>query len=297
MIKRLSRVFTRLAVSGAMLGLIAACGGDTVPSATLKVVPALGAVYNGDVTVYSSTGTLLGTGSTGATGTANVVLVGDTSGAIVVKLALTTTSSFFDESANGGAGAVTNVTTPFSMLSAAPSLSSEVGVTSLTNTAAALAGLDVTKVGTTSFALTADQANDGAARLLLALGLPTNFPVFSAPVPATATAPLPTDSYGLMLARLGANTDPLQQAKDMVAAVSTGSITTASVFNTIFADLKTVVAERPSLSTAIAVASTNNTAPTDEQLTTAKAAVASAFTSGAATGAIGATGATGSLSQ
>ncbi len=76
MMSKFSRVFASLAVAGAV-GLIAACGGnnDSAPSATLKVVPALGAVYNGDVSVYSSTGTLLGSGSTGTTGTANVVLV------------------------------------------------------------------------------------------------------------------------------------------------------------------------------------------------------------------------------
>ena len=54
-----------IALTAAAIAALVACGGGSDPVATtLSVTPVLGAVYGGTVTVYSSTGTLLGTATT-----------------------------------------------------------------------------------------------------------------------------------------------------------------------------------------------------------------------------------------
>jgi hypothetical protein len=285
----LSNTTLKLAATASLVGMLVACGGgsDPVSSATLVVVPALGAVYNADVMVLNVTGDVLGSGSTGRSGTASVKLYGSTTGPIVVKLSLTTASSYFNEKT----GQDVQVTTPAALLSVTPSLPTSVGVTPLTNTAAKLAGLNPATVGTTAITgLTTTRINEGVARTLLALGLPANFPLLSAPVPATLTARNPTDLYGNLLAQLAARAtvDPLTQALDFAAAVSNGAIASggASVFTSISNLLVTIAPAGITLQPAKQTLTT-------EELAAATGAVNNTFVPAGSTGSTGSTGGTG----
>jgi len=197
-----------LTVSIVLAAALSACGGsDDVTSATLEVTPALGAAYGASVTVFNgTTGTTLGSGVTGATsGTASIPLIGTT---------VTITSA-----------------NTVSLLTALPALPTStvksVGVTPLTNMAAKLAGLDPS---TSNVIVTPAMATDGAARTVLALGLPTSFNITAAPQAAKSLTTLPTDVYGLLLAEMAkkATTNALDQAKDLVNAASTGSVTSTT---------------------------------------------------------------------
>ena len=221
-----------LTVSIVLAAALAACGGsDDVPSATLEVTPALGAAYGASVTVFNgTTGATLGSGVTGATsGTASIPLIGSTAGSIVVKVTLTAGSSYFDEKLNTTVN-ITSANT-VSLLTALPALPTStvksVGVTPLTNMAAKLAGLDPS---TSNVIVTPAMATDGAARTVLALGLPTSFNITAAPQAAKSLTTLPTDVYGLLLAEMAkkATTNALDQAKDLVNAASTGSVNSSS---------------------------------------------------------------------
>ena len=91
-----------LALTAAAIAALTACGGsssDSVATTTLSVTPVLGAVYGGTVTVYSSTGVLLGTATTSATdGKASVSLANYTAGSpVVVKVSLAAGASYFNE--------------------------------------------------------------------------------------------------------------------------------------------------------------------------------------------------------
>jgi len=221
-----------LTVSIVLAAALSACGGsDDVTSATLEVTPALGAAYGASVTVFNgTTGTTLGSGVTGATsGTASIPLIGSTAGSIVVKVTLTPGSSYFDEKLNTTV-TITSANT-VSLLTALPALPTStvksVGVTPLTNMAAKLAGLDPS---TSNVIVTPAMATDGAARTVLALGLPTSFNITAAPQAAKSLTTLPTDVYGLLLAEMAkkATTNALDQAKDLVNAASTGSVTSTT---------------------------------------------------------------------
>ena len=297
-----------LTVSIVLAAALTACGGsDDVPSATLEVTPALGAAYGASVTVFNgTTGATLGSGVTGATsGTASIPLIGSTAGSIVVKVTLTPGSSYFDEKLNTTV-TVTAANT-VSLLTALPALPTStvksVGVTPLTNMAAKLAGLDP---ATSNVVVTPEKATDGAARTVLALGLPTSFNITSAPQAAKSLTTLPTDVYGLLLAEMAkkATTNALAQAKVLVDACSTGSVnTTVAGFLDATKALTdaTVVVNTVKGSGSIATVAPKYT-PSTAELSSAVSAqntvIAAATTPAGATGATGgATGASGSLSR
>lgn len=100
---------TPLAVAAAAL-LLAACGGGGDDDAaapppsgatgTVSVTPSLGAVYNADVSVTcASSGVLLGSGSTGATGLVNVATSGECAGPVRVNVSgrADGSSTYYDE--------------------------------------------------------------------------------------------------------------------------------------------------------------------------------------------------------
>jgi hypothetical protein len=300
MIDRFSRVLTSIAVAGAILGLVTACGGnnDSVPSATLKVVPALGAVYGAPVSVYNgTTGLLLGSGTTGLTsGTVDIPLFGSTSGPIVVKVTLSEGVKYFDEKLNRDETITSaTATSLLTALNALPTSDTKsVGVTPLTNMAAKLAGLDPS--GST-FTVTPEKALEGLARTVLALGLPADFNITGAPEAAKSLTSLPTDVYGLMLAEMAkrAATTALQQSNDLAASASTNGTVTGS---------EKLTAVTAALSTAVTVANTGfvlaqpNLVPDTAALGSAVSSQQSTVSSGnAPSGASGASGASGSLSQ
>ena len=219
------RTSLSIAVSIALATSLMACGGsDHVPSATLEVTPALGAAYGASVTVFNgTTGATLGSGITGATsGTASIPLIGSTSGPIVVKVTLTPGSSYFDEKLNSTV-TITSVNT-VSLLTALPALPTStvksVGVTPLTNMAAKLAGLDPASA---NVIVSADKATEGAAKTVLALGLPATFNITAAPIAAKSLTTLPNDLYGLLLAEMAkrAPVNALNQAKDLAGCGNT----------------------------------------------------------------------------
>jgi len=223
------RIAALLAVAALSL---AGCGdsGSSAPtvagtSTSFSVTPALGAVYNGTVTVYSKSGAALGTASTGTTGTAALTLSGYTTGEpVVIKLTLAPGASYFNEKT----GANENVTTTTSLLSIAPSVTSggSAGVSALTNMAAQYVGLSADMVGTGALPVvpTSDAINQAVAKTNLAVGLPANTDILKAPVPATQAAPNPTDTLGNLLAKLAiysTQPSPLARATALAEAVTT----------------------------------------------------------------------------
>lgn len=290
------------ALALAVVAGLTACGGGSdepppvvKPTTALVVTPSLGAVYGGTVTVYSANGTLLGTGTTSTTdGKANVALTDYAAGTpIVIKLALNTGTTYFNEKT----GANATVSTAASLLSTVNSIvaNQAVGVTPLTNMAAKLAGLSSASVGsgTLSTPVTADAIYTAVAKTNLALGLPAGTNILAAPVPATAAAPTPTDTLGKLLAVMAKNTtsaDPIAQAQALEAAVNTnGTINTsaAAVIN----QVNTVLAN-PSLNAGLSLKLTAPVlAPTTAQLNQAISDAKQAVDSGTApTGGTGAGG-------
>jgi len=194
-------------------------------------------VYGASVNAYSASGALLGSGTTStSTGSASLSLSGYTAGTpIIVKVTLSAGAKYYDEKSNTeitlAAGA-----TPVSLLSVAPSITSgsSLGVTPLTNMAAKLAGLDAAAVtgSTLSTSITSAKIYEGVAKTNLIMGLPTSTNLLAAPVPAKLGAATPSDTYGLLLAKIAiaAPTNALTQATSLVAAVKTdGTVETANL--------------------------------------------------------------------
>jgi len=234
---------------------LTACGGsDDAPSTTLTVTPALGAVYGASVTVFNGTsGATLGTGTTATTGvtagSASIPLFGSTAGPIVVKVSLDPGTKFFDEAS------MTDITissaSATTLLTALPSLpasaTKSIGVTPLTNMAARLAGL--TSSG--AVLVTAQQANEGAARTVLALGLPTTFNIMASPI-AAKTATFPTDVYGRLLAEMASRAPDGKNALDQSnVLVSSVSAATSTISVTSTANLTAVIAAISSAAAAV----------------------------------------------
>lgn len=302
------RTALSFALAATVAATLAACGGssDSVPTATLNVTPSLGVVLNADVTVLNSTGGILGTGTTGSTGKAAIQLFGSVSGPLVVKLTSNANTTYFNEKGDGITGRMDPIPAGSSLFSIVPTLpaSNAVGVTSLTNMAAKLAGVDATTLSTLStLALDGTKVTTAVAKTLLIVGLPTNFNILAAPVPATEAIPVPSDTYGKLLAVMAKNStaaNPIVQATALVDAVNlNGTVASVSAFtdptNGINSQL-IALSSQTGVTTVPAI-----TSPTPLQITNAVAAVSSSITSGTAptggTGGTGATGASGSLSS
>ena len=216
--------------------LLAACGGTPTPAtvSNMVITPAKGACLGCTVSVYSKAGVLLASGTTNATtGKITLDTAGNTS-LLLVKVTGNLTAKYFDEKS----GTEQSFPPTASMVTVVPSFSSggEIGVTPLTSMAAKLAGVDTAALGSGTFVaqtLTAASIQDAGARTLLLLGLPPTFKLFAAPVPATLANPVPTDSYGGLLARLGAmaatGSSALALFDSFVAAVPKSTVSTTGV--------------------------------------------------------------------
>jgi hypothetical protein len=268
-----------LGLTAAAIAALVACGGGSDPViTTLSVTPVLGAVYGGTVNVYSNTGTLLGTATTGAAdGKASVSLSNYTVGSpVVVKVSLAAGASYFNEKT--GANVTITAANPISLLSVVPAVASgqAVGVTPITNMAAKLAGLTADAVGTGTLAttVTADAIYSAVAKTNLALGLPASTNILAAPVAATLAAPKPTETLGNILAVMAKNTasaDPVAQATALAAAVKTDGTVDATKAAAITEVNTTLTDKTKATGVTIAIAAPV-TAPTAAQLTTATAA-------------------------
>jgi len=288
------RAFT-LALSAAALAAISAltaCGGGSDATSSVKslsVTPVLGAAYGATVSVYSSTGTLLCSGTTSTTdGKASVTLTGYTEGSpVVVKVTLTAGSYYFNEKT----GTNVTVTTPVSMLSALPAVGSgqSVGVTPITNMAAKLAGLSASTVGTGTISVTSSAIYEAVAKTNVFLGLPATTNILAAPTAATLAAPKPTETMGNILAVMAKNTtssDPIAQANALADAVKTDG-TVDSTKTAAITEVNTTL-KNPTLATGVTITITaSNTAPTAAELTAATTSAKAVVDAAKATGAGG----------
>ena len=289
-----------LTVISAAALIIAGCGGTTSSSSSssttvnaLTVTPALGAAYGASVFVYSPSGTLLGSGTTATTGTTagqvTLTLTGYTTGQpIIIKTVLGAGSFYFNEKTGANTTPVTASETPVTLMAVIPKVATgqAVGVTALTNMAAAFVGVTATTVIPTT-TLTAAAVNEGIAKTNLALGLPTTTNITEAPVAASATnwnsvtgvitgGTGGTGSVtGKILAEMArtSTTTPAAQAQALAAAVntSTGTVATgtaSAVLGTINTTLQAAAVSKLAIVVAVSV-----TAPTTAQLTEAKTAV------------------------
>ena len=292
--------FTRrlaLTVISAAALIIAGCGGTTSSSSSssttvnaLTVTPALGAAYGASVFVYSASGTLLGSGTTSTTtGQVTLTLTGYTTGQpIIIKTVLGAGSFYFNEKTGANTTPVTASEAPVTLMAVIPKVATgqAVGVTALTNMAAAFVGVTATTVIPTT-TLTAAAVNEGIAKTNLALGLPTTTNITEAPVAASATnwnsvtgvitgGTGGTGSVtGKILAEMArtSTTTPAAQAQALAAAVntSTGTVATgtaSAVLGTINTTLQAAAVSKLAIVVAVSV-----TAPTTAQLTEAKTAV------------------------
>ena len=223
------RTTLALAASLVIAASLVACGGsDDVSSTNLTVTPALGAVYGAPVTVFNgTTGATLGSGTTGmTTGSVTIPLIGSISGPVVVRVSLSPGTKYFDEKLKSDVTITTaNETSMLAVLPTLPtSVNKSVGVTLISNMAAKLAGLNP---AATNFSVTAEKANEGAARAVLALGLPTSFNINAAPVAAKSST-FPTDVYGRLLAEMATRAptgkNALDQFNDLASAVTANTV-------------------------------------------------------------------------
>ena len=190
--------------------LLAACGGTPAPAtvSNMVVTPAKGICYGCTVSVYSATGTWIATGTTSiTTGKATLDTAGNTS-LLLVKVTGNTTAQVWDEGANVGVGALVSYPATESMTSVVSSFTSggAVGVTPLTTIAARFAGVDTDNLGKPAYVaktITAANIVEAGARTLLLLGLPSDFPLFAAPVPASSADTSSLDLAGKLIAELG----------------------------------------------------------------------------------------------
>ena len=297
-----SRVTRRIALASSVLAaaVLGACSSSDSGSITdLDVTPALGIVYGAPVSVYNASGALLGTGTTAAktsssAGKARVSLSGYAPGTpVIIKVSIVPGVIYFNEGTNAEVTAPAGTST--SLLSFAPSVTSggSVGVSSLSNMAAKLAGIDASALTGSALTtpLTATAIYTAVAKTNLFVGLPANTNLLAAPVPATLANPLPTDTYGRLLAKIvPATGDALAQATSLAATVLTTGVAASNVsaINTINTAL---TSNASSIGLTIAAP---NTAPTATQLSTAVTAVTSTIAAGTKpTGSTGSTGSTG----
>jgi len=235
-----------LTVISAAAITLAGCGGTTSSSSTtLLVTPALGAAFGATVLVYNAGGGLIGRGVTGADGKVNVTLSGYTAGEpIVIKTVMGVGSFYFNEKTGANTAPLTAAEPIVTLMAVVPSVASgqAVGVTALTNMAAAFAGVTADTV-LTAKPVTSAVAVEGIAKTNLALGLPVATNITEAPIAATAanwnnatgviTGATGTGSVtGKILAEMArtSTTTPAAQAVALATAVnsSTGLVATGT---------------------------------------------------------------------
>ena len=219
---------TILGAAGAA-SLLAACGGGSSSPAktSLVIVPALGAIYNAPVFLWSSGNPQpLGNGLTdGSTGKATLTFDTPASGSsFFSRCTVGPGSSYFDE----GIGRVIQVgpsAAPVELFAVKTSANAPMAISPLTNMVAKLAGLDSTTVTAPTFSLTNDRIVNAVSTVIAVLGLPADFDILSAPVAATASNPNPDSAYGLLLSEMAkvataSGGNALTQATELAAAVS-----------------------------------------------------------------------------
>lgn len=181
----------------------------------LTVIPLKGAIYGATVTAYEANGTtVLASSSTAAktstaAGKATLLIpVAKASSPIIVQVQGSSTATYFDE--KSAVDSAFSATTKLVSVLGSLQNTSSIGVTPFTTMAAKLSGIDISSLGRTGAApsgLKSDTAIEGAARLLLALGLPSNFNIFS---PPTVVKSIPdialSDGNTALVGFLGANT-------------------------------------------------------------------------------------------
>lgn len=247
----------RGALALATVGLLSACGGDTVsPIGSLDVTPAKGAVYGAPVAVFDSKGRQVGDGVTSTTtGDTSINLYSAGSAPYTVRVSLIPGVKMWDESANNGEGAeITLDTDQGSMLAIALQVSEPIGVTPLTSLSAAIAGVtDPTQPPVT---FTTDAVVTAVAKTNALLGLPATFNINKPPVPATATNPAPSESYGQLLKEMAVNSGQgraLTQLAELITAgadVAAGNLSEttkvlASAVNTAASEVSITVTAPP----------------------------------------------------
>jgi hypothetical protein len=239
-----------LTVISAAAITLAGCGGTTstnTDTSSLTVTPALGAAYGATVFVYTATGVLLGTGTTGSDGKANVTLTGYVAGTpIIIRTVLGIGSFYFNEKTGENTTPITNADAVVTLMAVVPAVASgqAVGVTPLTNMAAAFVGVTAA-TPIPSKTVTSAAAYESVAKTNLALGLPANTNITEAPIAATKAnwdkvAGVITGgnvgtgaTTGKILAEMARTTTaatPAAQAVALAAAVntSTGTVATGS---------------------------------------------------------------------
>jgi hypothetical protein len=292
------RTALSIATLSALAAALAGCGGSDESYKTLTGSTNKGAVYGAPVTIYNgSTGAAINSGTTDANnGTINISIPASVTGPVIVKVDLNTGIKYFDEKAPTVPKSTVAEADKTCMLAVLPSPPANLAysVTAFTHVAAKLAGLNC---NSTSFQVTKDKAIEGAAKTVLALGLPTNFNIL-APAPPVTQFPLPTtytNAYGKVLAQMAASSassTALAQLKDFNDAitVSAGTATITSAGFTTLGTLSTVI------SSAITTQGVSNIYPTIQpttvlsgtDLAAAITAQTAVLTSGTPTGATGA---------
>jgi hypothetical protein len=293
----LSRRLALTVISAAAITL-AGCGGtvsSTSGTTALTVTPALGAAYGATVYVYSATGTLLGSGTTGSDGKANVSLTGYTAGQpVIIRTVLGVGSFYFNEKTGANTTPVTASEIPVTLMAVVPAVATgqAVGVTPLTNMAAAFVGVTAATTTPTK-TVTSAAVYEAVAKTNLALGLPAATNITEAPIAATASnwdkvAGVITGSStatgavtGKILAEMAkaSTSTPAAQAVALAAAVNTttGAIVTGTT-PTVLTSVNTALATAATtLSiTVVAPVTAPSTSQVSEATTTATAVVGNA---------------------
>ena len=126
-----------LSLSLLSIALLTACSdsdtsggtGPTPPSGSVTVTPSLGKVFDAAVEVRcAATGTTLGSGVIGATGSIALTLTGSCTGPVIIELLASGTSTYFDEQSN----AVTSLPSGTQLRSVLPSLAADTGTIAIT---------------------------------------------------------------------------------------------------------------------------------------------------------------------
>jgi len=309
------RIFGLTLVSVATAVLVACGGGGSsapvASTSSLSVVPAKGAIYGATVTAYGPNGsTSLATGTTAASTATNPgkasldIPAANATGLVIVKVAGNSNATYFNEST--GLPVAMSDSTVFATVLSSVTSGASAGVTPFTTMALKLAGVNVSSLGSSSYTaptLTAADINKAGARVLLALGLPTDFNLFAAPTAATTTTD-PTDLYGALLAQMSKNAgaDPLTYFNNLIrdtpiVPAGTTDMTTVTGYAAFVTaslrarnDIDTIKGNLP---VAIEIGE-SNAAPNSSDLTAATNALGASVSSGTPPGASGSGSGTGS---
>jgi hypothetical protein len=256
----------------------------------LTVVPLKGAIYGATVTAYEANGsTVLASSSTAAktataAGKATLLIpVAKASSPIIIQVQGSSTTTYFDEKSAVDAAfpSTAQLVTVMGSLSGA----SSIGVTPLTTMAAKLTGIDISSLGKAGAApagLKSDTAVEGAARLLLALGLPSDFNIFATPALIKSNADLSqSDAYSGLIGMLGsktAATSSLALFSEIIASTPVAAVAANGTATVAFTDAQkaAVITFSSQVSNAAITfgvfTSVPNFGPTSTELTVSKVA-------------------------